>query len=551
MKLSSLHIENFGRFHDFNYVFKDGLNVIMQENGWGKTTLAVFIKAMFYGMDKKGNLKSFCAERSKYLPWQGGVYGGSLIFQVNDKTYRVLRTFGLTPEGDRFELLDLGSNKLSKDYSYNLGEELFGVGKNTFSVTTFFPQGEIEGEINDEIRSYLTGAYEMEGDVENHSKAIKKIKETIKALSVSSPKNFDILEIEGEIKVKEEQAQNLSDNRNDLKQKISETSNYIQNIKNNNDKSDCNFEDVKTNLNDINFKINTIEDILKVTKKRYILFLFLFSFSLILSFALIISGLLVIIFNNLVALGTILSVLGSITFVFILVFLLKFLKFKNERLVKLKKEKENLYTEKNSYDDTLFSIVEKSQNSLSSLNEKVEFEKENAVLETKLAHIENDLEKTLEFIGNYEDKLNLLKIKKQDVENKILIANKTIEFLEQAQINISQRFVKPMQEKFSKIIKKVAEDLSIRLDSDFKLSTDTQIGIKEKEYLSRGKQDIVLICRRFALIESIFKKEVPFIILDDPFINLDDKSVKNMIDLLKTFSKDNQIIYFVCHSSRS
>ena len=75
------------------------------------------------------------------MPWQGGVYGGSVIFEVDGKTYRVLRTFAPTPEGDRFELIDLETNKPSKDYSSNLGEEIFKVGRETFALSTFFPQG--------------------------------------------------------------------------------------------------------------------------------------------------------------------------------------------------------------------------------------------------------------------------------------------------------------------------------------------------------------------------------------------------------------------------
>ena len=52
MKLISLHIDNFGQFNNFDYVFEDGINQIVEENGWGKSTLAAFIKVML----KKGCL---------------------------------------------------------------------------------------------------------------------------------------------------------------------------------------------------------------------------------------------------------------------------------------------------------------------------------------------------------------------------------------------------------------------------------------------------------------------------------------------------------------
>ena len=49
MKLISCHIENFGKLHDWSHDFTSGSNVFCEDNGWGKSTLASFIKVMFYG----------------------------------------------------------------------------------------------------------------------------------------------------------------------------------------------------------------------------------------------------------------------------------------------------------------------------------------------------------------------------------------------------------------------------------------------------------------------------------------------------------------------
>ena len=50
MRLLSCYIENFGRHHQFAMEFTRGIHVVRADNGWGKTTLAVFLKAMFFGM---------------------------------------------------------------------------------------------------------------------------------------------------------------------------------------------------------------------------------------------------------------------------------------------------------------------------------------------------------------------------------------------------------------------------------------------------------------------------------------------------------------------
>ena len=62
MKLISLHIDNFGQFNNFDYVFEDGINQIVEENGWGKSTLAAFIKVMFFGFDNTSKRDDYMVE---------------------------------------------------------------------------------------------------------------------------------------------------------------------------------------------------------------------------------------------------------------------------------------------------------------------------------------------------------------------------------------------------------------------------------------------------------------------------------------------------------
>ena len=63
-------------------------------------------------------------------------------------------------------------------------------------------------------------------------------------------------------------------------------------------------------------------------------------------------------------------------------------------------------------------------------------------------------------------------------------------------------------------------------------------------------KDLIYICMRLSLVQVLFKEEHPFIVLDDPFVNLDELKINNAFKLIKKMSKDYQIIYFICHSSR-
>jgi len=145
MRLISCYIAGFGKFVDRSFDLSADLTNVKEENGWGKTTFADFIKCMLYGMDG-GRSKSVGAnDRIKYEPWQGGVFGGSLVFSYAGRTYRIERTFGKTPSGDVVRLYD-GNNMLSYDFGdriERLGEVLLGVDRESHQRSVYVPQSEI------------------------------------------------------------------------------------------------------------------------------------------------------------------------------------------------------------------------------------------------------------------------------------------------------------------------------------------------------------------------------------------------------------------------
>ena len=70
------------------------------------------------------------------------------------------------------------------------------------------------------------------------------------------------------------------------------------------------------------------------------------------------------------------------------------------------------------------------------------------------------------------------------------------------------------------------------------------------DYYSAGEKELTDFCTRIALIETIFSKEQPPLVLDDPFANLDDKKTERAKKLVKDLSKRYQILYFTCKSDR-
>lgn len=86
MKLRSCHIDNFGKLSDLHLEFQDGVNLFHEPNAWGKSTLAAFLRVMFYGFDSKRESGLFDKERVVFRPWQGGTYGGELVFPIREKS---------------------------------------------------------------------------------------------------------------------------------------------------------------------------------------------------------------------------------------------------------------------------------------------------------------------------------------------------------------------------------------------------------------------------------------------------------------------------------
>ncbi|MCR5273405.1 MAG: AAA family ATPase [Lachnospiraceae bacterium] len=175
MKILSCHIENFGKLSDCNIDFSDGINVICKENGWGKSTLAGFICAMFYGMKKTKVQNVRDNERKLYDPWQGGSYGGSLEFETAGKTYVVTRVFKAKEAEDVFELRDKNTNLLSNDFSAKLGEELFKIDKESFARSIFIGQNECETFATDDINAKIGNLTDDTGDMNNFENATNRL----------------------------------------------------------------------------------------------------------------------------------------------------------------------------------------------------------------------------------------------------------------------------------------------------------------------------------------------------------------------------------------
>lgn len=198
MKLVSCHIENFGKLCNQDFQFSDGINIWKEENGWGKSTLAAFLKVMFFEFENERKRTTLEKEREKYRPWQGGIYGGNVVFQAGKKTYRIERTFGEKEKEDKFWLYDEATGLESRDYTKEIGRELFGIDSFSFQKSIYIVQNQCKMETTDAIHAKLGNPMETTWDLEHYSMAQKALAKEIHRLD-SNRKNGELGVIESEI----------------------------------------------------------------------------------------------------------------------------------------------------------------------------------------------------------------------------------------------------------------------------------------------------------------------------------------------------------------
>lgn len=177
MRLLRCHIEHFGKFSDYTVDFEENPCVFNEPNGWGKSTLASFIKVMFYGFaNEKKRGDALERERVRFRPWQGGVYGGELVFEAGGKKYLLNRTFGKKEAEDTFALYDAATNLLSEDYTANIGEELFQINQESFLRTVFIAQNDCDTGATDSINAKIGNLTDCLDDMNNYESVQEKIK---------------------------------------------------------------------------------------------------------------------------------------------------------------------------------------------------------------------------------------------------------------------------------------------------------------------------------------------------------------------------------------
>ncbi len=108
MRFIDIHIDGFGKFHNFDMHLDEGMNIIYGHNEAGKSTLHSFLQAMLYGLGRRSGR----AMSKKYQSWDYPEdYSGQLRIEHKGKIYLIHRDFNeniitIHNETDREDIAD-------------------------------------------------------------------------------------------------------------------------------------------------------------------------------------------------------------------------------------------------------------------------------------------------------------------------------------------------------------------------------------------------------------------------------------------------------------
>ena len=159
------------------------------------------------------------------------------------------------------------------------------------------------------------------------------------------------------------------------------------------------------------------------------------------------------------------------------------------------------------------------------------------LLETREELITRKLELE-ERLEKYTENLDIIKLTKKH--------------LEAARDNMTVKYLGKTKSGFEEYTRMISGDDGVfSMDTDFSVSKIEGAKTHTTEAYSRGMRDLYNLAVRFALIDSLYENEEPFVILDDPFIAFDDEKCARSLEILREFAKERQIIYFTCSESRT
>lgn len=163
-----------------------------------------------------------------------------------------------------------------------------------------------------------------------------------------------------------------------------------------------------------------------------------------------------------------------------------------------------------------------------------------------------DLEYEVEGIAPVKEQIFALEEKLAAAKDEYALISTTTEYLQAAEKRVRDKFVAPVLGRFSSYAAALEKALGERVEmtTEYKVLFERGGQTRREEHLSAGERTLLALCVRLALIDNMYKAEQPFVVLDDPFVHLDETHLQKTKKLIAELAGGRQILYFCCHESR-
>ena len=505
MKILTCNVENFGTLHHVRCDLDNGLNALNEGNGWGKTTFAAFILSMLYGMPEM-NFADAGNIRDRYMPWQGGRFGGSITFETASGRYTVTRYFGTSKVDDTCTVTDEEGRDITERFS-NPGEDILGVDSEGFRSSAFVFQNDLRLGDGESIRQRLRELAGASGDRRRYEEAVRDLKneaESLREIERSAENIADDPE-DDELQRKSEELRSKRENVKDIEKELG--------------KKEKAFVEAKEELDDFMNRSGG-----KGKRTVQLIFGVLI---LTVSFIAIFCGAFVMrLVEGYFRVGVTMASVGVVLLIIGVILLLN----RTNRL----RERE--------YDE---EVHETRENAARRARDEVRDRLDR--LNQEIKELEAYVEKAQESQKNNTEQ----KIDKDYAAKKLQLVEKAEKALERAMEELTQHYLDPIRERFQEFYSVLYPDgPRAEIRDDFTISVEGFGEMRELDSQSRGTQDLIELCVRFALVDVLYNEEKPCMVLDDVLNNLDDIRVNKVIGSLEKMAERFQIVYLTCNTDR-
>ena len=101
MYIKELQIKSFGTLTDRHIKLDRGLNIVEGANESGKSTVAMFIKFVLYGLSGKAAGGDEISEKEHYVNWESGMAAGRIVAECRGGDYIIERRIYRNSDGDK------------------------------------------------------------------------------------------------------------------------------------------------------------------------------------------------------------------------------------------------------------------------------------------------------------------------------------------------------------------------------------------------------------------------------------------------------------------